>query len=282
MKTVTTVSALRAELDGRPGVTIGLVPTMGALHEGHLSLVRASRAENDLTVVSVFVNPLQFGPSEDFTRYPRNLAQDARLLAEAGTDLLFAPTAEEIYPPGHQTLVSVTELERELCGKSRPGHFRGVATVVLSLFHIVTPQRAYFGTKDAQQAILIARMVRDLHLRLTVRPMPIVRDPDGLALSSRNAYLSAEERQAALHLPRGLTRAREMVAAGQTSAAPLRQAILAELGGSPLIQVEYCEVVSTATLTPLATVRPEGTLVACAIRVGATRLIDNFVVGRIG
>jgi len=282
MKTVTTVSALRAELDGRPGITIGLVPTMGALHEGHLSLVRASRAENDLTVVSVFVNPLQFGPSEDFTRYPRNLAQDARLLAEAGADLLFAPTADEIYPPGHQTLVSVTELERELCGKSRPGHFRGVATVVLSLFHIVSPRRAYFGTKDAQQAILIARMVRDLHLRLTVRPMPIVRDPDGLALSSRNAYLSAEERQAALHLPRGLARAREMVAAGQISAAPLRQAILAELGGSPRIQVEYCEVVSTATLTPLATVRPEGTLVACAIRVGATRLIDNFVVGSIG
>ncbi|HNX97407.1 MAG TPA: pantoate--beta-alanine ligase, partial [Candidatus Aminicenantes bacterium] len=159
MKTVTTVSALRAELDGRPGTSIGLVPTMGALHEGHMSLVRASRAENDLTVVSVFVNPLQFGPSEDFTRYPRNLAQDARLLAEAGADLLFAPTADEIYPPGHQTLVSVTELERELCGKSRPGHFRGVATVVLSLFHIVSPRRAYFGTKDAQQAILIARMV---------------------------------------------------------------------------------------------------------------------------
>ncbi len=281
MKTLTTVSALRGELDARPGASIGLVPTMGALHEGHLSLVRASRAENDLTVASVFVNPLQFGPSEDFTRYPRNLVRDSGLLAEAGADLLFAPETGEIYPPGHQTLVSVTELELPLCGSSRPGHFRGVATVVLSLFHLVTPDRAYFGVKDAQQVILIARMVRDLHLRLTIRPMPIVRDPDGLALSSRNVYLSSEERQAALHLPKALSLARGLIDRGRTTVAPLRKAIVAELGRSPLIQIDYCEIVSTTTLAPLATVRPEGTLVACAIRVGKTRLIDNFIVGEL-
>jgi len=248
MKTLRTIEEVRAELRGRG--EIGLVPTMGAFHEGHLSLFRAARAENEIVVVSLFVNPAQFGPGEDFRRYPRDEECDARLAEEEGVDLLFTPAPEELYPPGYETWVEVEELSRLLEGEHRPGHFRGVATVCLKLFNIVGPARAYFGQKDAQQVAVVTRMVRDLGLGLEIRVLPTVRDPDGLALSSRNAYLSPAERAAALALPRALS-----------SKDPERAR--AELDG---LDVEYVEVAHF-----------EPRVLAAAVRVGPTRLIDNVV-----
>ncbi len=248
MKTIRTIEEVRAELRGRG--EIGLVPTMGAFHEGHLSLFRAARAENEIVVVSLFVNPAQFGPGEDFRRYPRDEECDARLAEEEGVDLLFTPAPEELYPPGYETWVEVEELSRLLEGEHRPGHFRGVATVCLKLFNIVGPARAYFGQKDAQQVAVVTRMVRDLGLGLEIRVLPTVRDPDGLALSSRNAYLSPAERAAALALPRALS-----------SKDPERAR--AELDG---LDVEYVEVAHF-----------EPRVLAAAVRVGPTRLIDNVV-----
>jgi len=248
MKTIRTIEEVRAELRGRG--EIGLVPTMGAFHEGHLSLFRAARAENEIVVVSLFVNPAQFGPGEDFRRYPRDEECDARLAEEEGVDLLFTPAPEELYPPGYETWVEVEELSRLLEGEHRPGHFRGVATVCLKLFNIVGPARAYFGQKDAQQVAVVTRMVRDLGLGLEIRVLPTVRDPDGLALSSRNAYLSPAERAAALALPRALS-----------SKDPERAR--AELDG---LDVEYVEVADF-----------EPRVLAAAVRVGPTRLIDNVV-----
>ena len=240
MKIIRTAGEL--QLDG----STGLVPTMGAFHEGHLSLFRAARAENDTVVVSLFVNPTQFGPGEDLDRYPRDEDRDARLAEEAGVDVLFTPTAEEIYPSGFQTWVEVEELGRTLEGKHRPGHFRAVATVCLKLFNLVRPDRAYFGQKDAQQAAVIKQMVRDLAVPVEIRVCPTVRDEDGLALSSRNAYLSPEEREAALALPRAL-QARD-------------RALLDRL------EVDYFEE---------ADFRPR--VLAAAVRVGQTRLIDNVI-----
>jgi len=225
---------------------IGLVPTMGAFHEGHLSLFRAARAENGLVVASLFVNPAQFGTGEDLERYPRDEERDARLAKEAGVDVLFAPAPEEVYPPGFQTWVEVEQLGAILEGAHRPGHFRGVATVCLKLFNLVRPRRAYFGQKDAQQAAVLKRMVRDLAVPVEIRILPTVRDPDGLALSSRNAYLSAQEREAALSLPRALE-ARDR----------------ALLDG---LQVDYFEEADF-----------EPRVLAAAVRVGGTRLIDNVV-----
>jgi pantoate--beta-alanine ligase len=244
MKTVRTISELRAELgDARPG----LVPTMGAFHAGHLSLIRAARAENDLVVVSLFVNPAQFGQSEDLSRYPRDEGRDAALAEEEGVDFLFTPPSEEIYPPGFQTWVEVEELSKTLEGASRPGHFRGVATVCLKLFNIARARRAYFGQKDAQQAAVIKRMVRDLDLDLEIRVLPTVREEDGLALSSRNVYLSPEERESALALPRAL-QARDP----------------SLLNG---LEVDYFEEADF-----------EPRVLAAAVRVGKTRLIDNVVI----
>jgi pantoate--beta-alanine ligase len=234
-----------AELQPGPG-SIGLVPTMGAFHEGHLSLFRGARAENDLVVASLFVNPAQFGEGEDLERYPRDEGRDARLAEEAGVDVLFAPPLEEIYPPGFQTWVEVEELGSMLEGEHRPGHFRGVATVCLKLFNLVRPQRAYFGQKDAQQAAVLKRMVRDLAVPVEIRVLPTVRDSDGLALSSRNAYLSPEEREAALSLPRAL----------EANDAAL-------LDG---LEVDYFEEADF-----------EPRVLAAAVRVGGTRLIDNVV-----
>jgi len=247
VKIVRTIAELRAE--PRAGTT-GFVPTMGAFHEGHLSLFRAARAENVQVVVSLFVNPAQFGAAEDLDRYPREEDRDAELAEAEGVDLLFAPSAEELYPPGFQTWVEVEELGRGLEGDARPGHFRGVATVCLKLFNIVRPDRAYFGQKDAQQAAVIRRMVRDLDLELEIRVLPTVRDADGLPLSSRNAYLSPEDRELALQLPRALA-TRDPAAAR------------AQLNG---LEVDYLEV---AELEPRALV--------AAVRVGNTRLIDNVV-----
>jgi pantoate--beta-alanine ligase len=255
MKVLRTVRDVRAA--GLQG-DIGLVPTMGAFHDGHLSLFRTARAENDTLVVSLFVNPAQFGVAEDLSRYPRDEARDTALAQEAGVDFVFAPAAEEMYPEGFHTWVEVGDTGGE--GSARPGHFRGVATVCLKLFNIVRPQRAYFGQKDAQQASVLRRMVRDLDLELELRVLPTVRDVDGLALSSRNAYLSADERQRALALPRGLEAGHSAHVHGSDPVA----AALASMNG---LEPDYVEVLDVDGVTVLA----------AAARVGSTRLIDNVV-----
>jgi pantoate--beta-alanine ligase len=281
MKKIEKIEDIRRVLDEFNTRTIGFVPTMGYLHEGHLSLVRQSKRGNDITVVSLFVNPAQFGPHEDFDRYPRDLDRDMRLLEELNVDYLFAPDLQEIYPDGYATYVEVEGLANHLCGKSRPGHFRGVATVVLKLFHIVRPTNAYFGQKDAQQAVIIKKMVGDLNLDVNIRMMPIVRDADGLALSSRNAYLSAEERKAGLLLSRALNQARSLIDEGVGEVARIKREVSGELAAHPLVKVDYLEFVSLDRLEPIATVMPGNTLAAGAIYVGKTRLIDNFVLGEI-
>ena len=263
------------------GQSIGFVPTMGYLHRGHMALVEQCKKENDITVVSIFVNPTQFGPNEDFDRYPRDLEGDERLLREAGVDILFYPGLNEVYPQDYATYIQVEKLDHMLCGKSRPTHFRGVATVVLKLLNMVAPRRAYFGRKDAQQAIIIKKMVWDLNLEVSIRTIPIVRDPDGLALSSRNAYLSAEERQAALSLSRALEKARAAIAGGLRDATAITGLLREDVGRSPLITIDYLEMVSLDRLEPIAAVEPGNTLVAGAIWVGKTRLIDNFILGEI-
>lgn len=281
MKTCRTVASLRRALVARAGARVGFVPTMGCLHEGHLSLVRASRRENDVTVVSVYVNPSQFAAGEDLERYPRDERRDAALLRREGVDVLFLPADAEMYPAPYRTWVGVAGLDDKLCGRSRPGHFRGVATVVLKLLNLVQPQRAYFGQKDAQQALVIRQLLRDLHLRVRLRVLPIVRDADGLALSSRNLYLSPQERRAALALPKALRRARERVAAGERDARALRAAMAAEIAREPLLQVDYIAVVRLDDLEETAVVEPGNALVAVAVRAGRTRLIDNFLLGEI-
>lgn len=256
------------------GKTIGFVPTMGYLHEGHLSLVRESKKRADFTVVSIFVNPAQFGPHEDFGKYPRDLAKDAAYLERGGVDGLFYPSASEVYPPGYRTYVEVTGLQDKLCGRSRPGHFRGVATVVLKLFEVVRPDLAFFGAKDAQQVLIIRRMAADLDLDVEVVTCPIVREPEGLALSSRNAYLGPEERKAALALSTSLRWAERAAAAGERDTARLLAGIRAVLEAEPLARVDYIEAVDPETLEPAAEVRGE-VLIALAVFVGSTRLIDN-------
>jgi len=256
------------------GKRIGLVPTMGYLHEGHLSLVRRSKSRSDVTVVSIFVNPAQFGPREDLQKYPRDLERDAALLEKEGVDAVFCPTVGEMYPAGYKTYVQVTELEGRLCGKSRPGHFRGVATVVLKLFNIVEPALAFFGWKDAQQVIVLKRMAADLDLGVEIAACPLVREPDGLAMSSRNAYLSPEERKAAPVLFRSLAAAEKLVAAGERDAAKVVAGIRSAIEAEPLARVDYVEAVSLETLEPVAELAGE-VLVALAVFVGTTRLIDN-------
>ncbi|HPW18493.1 MAG TPA: pantoate--beta-alanine ligase [Candidatus Aminicenantes bacterium] len=276
MEAVGSLSAMKALARDRrrSGLTIGLVPTMGCLHEGHLSLVRESKARADVTVVSVFVNPAQFGPNEDFRRYPRDLAKDTAVLERAGADALFHPSAAEVYPPGYRTYAEVTGLQDRLCGRSRPGHFRGVVTVVLKLFEIVRPDLAFFGAKDAQQALIVRRMAADLDLDVEIVTCPIVREPDGLALSSRNAYLGPEERKAALALSTGLRWAERAVAAGERDAARLAAGVRAVLEAEPLARIDYVEAVDPETLEPVAEVRGE-VLLALAAFIGPTRLIDN-------
>lgn len=258
------------------GRSIGLVPTMGALHEGHLSLVRAARGDNDFLVVSLFVNPTQFGPNEDLAQYPRDPEGDRRKLEAEGVDLLYAPPVEDVYPPGFQTYVQVEELAMRLDGATRPTHFRGVATVVAKLFNTVQPHRAYFGQKDAAQVAVIHRLIKDLNFPLQLIVCPIVREPDGLALSSRNAYLSPNERRAAAVLYRGLQAAQARFQVGERSGTSLRQVLLDALAAEPLASVDYAAVVDPDTLLPVAAVdRP--TLVAVAAWFGRTRLIDNVV-----
>lgn len=260
----------------RDGAKIGFVPTMGFLHEGHLGLIRRVKEFSDIVVVSVFVNPTQFGPDEDFDRYPRNLARDTDLCIAEGVDYLFTPEAEEIYPPGHRTFVEVEGLSDVLEGASRPGHFRGVATVVLKLFEIVRPTTAAFGQKDAQQAIVIQRMVRDLMLDVEVLVLPTVRDEDRLALSSRNKYLSAAQREAATAIPRALEAAQHVVAEGQDRRDEIVAAAREVIESQSALEIDYAEIVDMETMEPVEVMRGEKLLVL-AVRCGATRLLDNAV-----
>ncbi|OGD21949.1 MAG: pantoate--beta-alanine ligase [Candidatus Aminicenantes bacterium RBG_16_63_16] len=275
---IQTIVGMKAEAwrQSAAGRTIGFVPTMGALHEGHLSLVRESRGTAAVTVVSIFVNPLQFGAGEDLKKYPRNIERDAALLEKEGVDALFLPAASEMYPPGFQTTVEVTRLQENLCGAARPGHFKGVATVVLKLLNIVQPDIAFFGQKDAQQAVILRRMAADLNLDVSIRIMPIVREPDGLALSSRNAYLSAGERQAALVLARSLAEARRAFEGGERRAAAITARVRDIIAGEPLARVDYVETVGWPDLERLEAIDRD-VLVAIAVYVGATRLIDNII-----
>jgi pantoate--beta-alanine ligase len=251
---------------------------MGYLHEGHLSLIRRARAECDFVVVSIFVNPLQFGPQEDYNTYPRDLNRDTRLAAEAGADVIFHPTPEEMYPAGFQTHVEVEKLSQGLCGAFRPGHFRGVATVVTKLFNIVGPDRAYFGEKDAQQLAIIRRMVRDLNLDVEIVPMPIVRESDGLALSSRNTYLSPAERRAATVLYRALVYGRDLIAAGERDGLRVRDAVRRTLESEPLVsRIDYVAVVDPDTLEEKTTLSGS-VMLAVAAYIGKVRLIDNIKV----
>jgi len=257
---------------------LGLVPTMGALHEGHLSLVRAARAECDQVAASIFVNPLQFGPSEDLAKYPRNFDRDRELLAREGVDFVFAPGVDEMYPAGAVTYVTVEGLSDKLCGRSRPGHFRGVTTVVAKLFNIVEPDRAYFGQKDAAQSTIIRRMVRDLNVPVEIVVCPIVREPDGLAMSSRNAYLDPPQRQAALVLHRSLMAVQERFDQGERKVMTLIEAGRQPFAQDPTVRLDYFEMVDPETLDPVVDLS-RGALVAVAAFVGKARLIDNIVLG---
>lgn len=256
---------------------VGFVPTMGALHEGHLSLVREARRMNDAVMVSIFVNPTQFGPQEDFTRYPRDLARDADTLTPLGVDYIFAPGVEEIYPRQFSTFVSVEELGNKLEGASRPGHFRGVTTVLTVLFNIIRPKFVYLGQKDAQQVVIIRRMMRDLRMPVEIVVLPTVREADGLALSSRNKYLSAEERRAAPVIYRSLRKAEELFADGERSARRLIRAMEKEIQREPLAKTDYVAITDTERLDPLDDLSHRSALVSLAVRFGPTRLIDNVI-----
>jgi pantoate--beta-alanine ligase len=279
-RVVTTIFDARVSVSAAKagGKSVGLVPTMGALHEGHARLIERCRDETDYVVVSSFVNPTQFGPTEDFERYPRSPEADRLVCERAGADLIFAPGVAEMYPGGREasTLVEVPGLSDVLEGASRPGHFRGVATVVLKLFAIVQPDLAYFGAKDYQQQLVIRRMVADLNLPVTVRTVPTVREPDGLALSSRNRYLDPDQRRAAVVLSRALERARQAVAGGERDANRVRQVLTETIESEQRARLDYAEVADPETLEPLAEIEPaRGAVGLLAVRVGTTRLIDN-------
>lgn len=281
MKILERISDMRAwsETERRAGRRIVFVPTMGALHEGHLTLVRDARRRGDLVVVSIFVNPMQFGPKEDFSAYPRDLNRDRVLLEEERVDALFFPSVAEIYPTGFQTHIEVESVSLPLCGAVRPGHFRGVATVVTKLFNIVKPHVAIFGEKDYQQLQVIRQFVRDLDIEVEIVGHPIVREKDGLAMSSRNAYLNTAERQAALCLSRSLCRAERMLRRGERSAQVLLEAVCGEIGREASAQIEYVKLCDPATLADIESVSDRA-LLALAVRIGKTRLIDNRLLQR--
>lgn len=260
----------------RQGKTIGLVPTMGNLHEGHASLCRQAAAETDLVVATIFVNPIQFGPNEDFEAYPRTPKQDQQLCAQAGVDLIFAPTVRTMYPPGSCTRVQVTEAEKPLCGRHRPGHFVGVATVLTKLFHLIPADIAFFGLKDYQQCLVIEKMVEDLDFPITIRKCPIVRENDGLAMSSRNRYLSEEERRQAVVLKKSLDRAALLLSQGDRNVQSLRQAIIREIETAPLGRLDYAEILDARTLEAMNEV-DRSAVAAVAVHFGRARLIDNML-----
>jgi pantoate--beta-alanine ligase len=278
MKICKTIDEMRAASRAarREGKPLGFVPTMGALHEGHLSLVRAAKAKCNVVAVSIFVNPLQFGPTEDLAKYPRTFERDHELLEKEAIDILFAPTPEEMYPAGAVTYVTVERLSEKLCGRSRPGHFRGVTTVVAKLFHIVEPDAAFFGQKDAAQATIIRRMMQDLNLPVEIVVCPIVREPDGLAMSSRNAYLSPQGRKSALVLQRSLTEVKRRFDQGERNLANLIEAGKQVLAQEPAVRLDYLEIVDPDTLDPMQQLTSSA-LIAVAAFVGNTRLIDNIL-----
>lgn len=277
MKIVSTIEEVRAQVREwkKEGKTVGFVPTMGYLHEGHASLMDAAR-ENDKVVVSIFVNPMQFGPNEDLASYPRDLEHDAKVCEAHGVDLIFHPTPEEMYGDNFYSYVDMDVLTKELCGLSRPVHFRGVCTVVAKLFNIVTPDKAYFGQKDAQQLAVIKRMVKDLNMPLTIVGCPIIREEDGLAKSSRNTYLSPEERKAALVLSRSIFLGKKMVEQGEKDCKKIKEAMTAEIEKEPLAKIDYVKIVDLSTMQQVETTE-HGVLAAIAVYIGKTRLIDNFM-----
>jgi pantoate--beta-alanine ligase len=281
MQVLSSIEAARAALAAvkANGEGVGLVPTMGYLHAGHMELVARARAENEIVVASIFVNPLQFGPTEDLTRYPRDLERDRTMLEKAGVDILFAPGIEDMYPHPMKTVVDVPELGCELEGAVRPGHFAGVATVVSKLFNIVQPSNAYFGEKDYQQVVIIKRMVDDLALPVRIVSVPTVRDADGLALSSRNVYLSEEERRAAVIIPRALDEAQRLVAQGLTDPQVLEAKLVGFIGGEPLATPEVVAVRDASTLKHVAKIE-DPVVVALFVRIGTTKLLDNRVIAR--
>lgn len=278
MKIITTVAEMKEQVAEwkAEGLTIGLTPTMGALHEGHMSLMERARKECDRVVASVFVNPIQFGPDEDYDNYPRDLDRDAAIAESKGVDVVFHPSVEEMYPTNYNTYVEMETLTDTLCGAKRPGHFRGVCTVVNKLFNIVDPDRAFFGQKDAQQLAIIKRMVSDLNMRVKVFGCPIVREEDGLAKSSRNTYLSAEERAAALCLSKSIFKAQELIEGGERNTAVISAAVRETIEAEPMSKIDYIEVVDLGNMQPVETLGESG-LVAIAVYIGTTRLIDNYL-----
>ena len=282
MKIITTIHEMQKySADCRQnGKSIGFVPTMGALHDGHLSLIRASSADNDITIVSIFVNPTQFGANEDLDKYPRPIERDTTLAQNAGADVIFTPSPTEIYHENYSTYVTVEGLTQNLCGKSRPTHFQGVTTVVAKLFNIVAPHRAYFGEKDAQQLAVITKMTADLNMPAEIIPCPTVREPDGLAMSSRNAYLTPAERKQATILYEALTAAQNLIAEGETRAAIIKEKITSILNSKNLATIDYIEIVDFNTLREIGTIKPP-TLIALAVKFGNTRLIDNIIINEV-
>lgn len=279
MRVIETVADLKAviRMQKKTGKSIGLVPTMGYLHEGHISLVKTSIHDNDFTIISVFVNPTQFGPNEDYSNYPRSIEKDSRMAAAAGADIIFAPSAKEMYPEGYSTFVNVEGITEIMCGKSRPGHFRGVATVVLKLLNIVEPDNAYFGQKDAQQVAVIKRMTKDLNINAKIIVCPIVREQDGLALSSRNLYLNSEERKAALVLSKSLFEAENQIKNGERSKEKIIEAIKRSILEEKLANIDYVTIVDADTLNEISRIDRK-VLIALAVKIGGTRLIDNVIV----
>lgn len=277
MQIIKTIEELRPIIKGwkKEGLQVGLVPTMGYLHEGHKSLIVKAASENDKVVVSDFVNPTQFGVNEDLASYPRDIDRDAALCEAAGAAVIFHPEPQEMYFSDNCTFVDMDALTKGLCGKTRPTHFRGVCTVVSKLFHIVTPDRAYFGQKDAQQLAVVRRMVRDLNFDITIVGCPIVREADGLAMSSRNTYLDAKEREAALILHKSLALGEEMMKAGECDAVKIKDAIIKNIGTEPLARIDYVEIVDSETLKEVVSIE-KPVLTAVAAYIGTTRLIDNF------
>lgn len=278
MRIIKTIDEVRREVKiaRESGKSVGLVPTMGFLHEGHLSLIKRARKENDIVVVSIFVNPTQFGPGEDFETYPKDFGKDSKMCEDEGADIVFVPEVSEIYNKDFNTYVEVEgEITKKLCGKSRPGHFKGVTTIVLKLFNIVTPHRAYFGQKDAQQVAVIEQMVRDLNFDIQIIPCPIVREADGLAMSSRNTYLDDRERKAALILSKSLFEAKDMIEKGEGKSKNIIDHIEKNINNEPLAEIDYVEVVDRSTLEHVGELQGD-ILIALAVRIGRARLIDNI------
>ncbi len=278
MKILEAIGDIREEIKEarRNNKSVGFVPTMGYLHGGHLSLIKKAKEENDLVIVSIFVNPTQFGPGEDFESYPRDLKKDSSLAQSMGADIVFSPSIEEMYPLGCSTYVEIEgDITKKLCGASRSGHFKGVATVVTKLFNIVMPDRAYFGQKDAQQVAVIKRMVKDLHLDVEIVPCPIVREGDGLAMSSRNTYLNEEERRAGTILSKALFEAKERIEGGEINPLKISDFIIETIESEPLCEIDYVEVVHGETLESIERVKGD-VLIALAVKIGKTRLIDNL------